>query len=47
MPRAPGPYTLSFTCFHLERIDEPGQPAYEAIELCDPRNAMRALVIAR
>jgi hypothetical protein len=38
--RVPGPYTLSFTCFRAVASDE-------LVELCDPRNAMRALVIER
>jgi hypothetical protein len=43
-PRTAGPYTLSFTCFRLVPIDEPGQP-FEIIEVCDPRNTMRVLVV--
>ena len=42
--RIAGPHTLSFTCFRLVAIDEPGQP-FEIIELCDPRNTMRVLVV--
>jgi hypothetical protein len=43
--RSAGPYTLSFKCYRLVRIGEPGQPPFEIIELCDPRNAMRVLVV--
>jgi hypothetical protein len=46
-PRAAGPHTLSFTCFRLVPIDEPGQPPFDVVELCDPRNAMRALLVRR
>ncbi len=42
--RVPGPYVTSFRCFRLVPIDEPGEDAYEIVELCDARNAMRALV---
>ena len=41
--RVLGPYALSFKCFHLEQID--GE--YEAVELIDTRNTMRALVFER
>ena len=48
-PRERGPHTLSFTCFRLialaEADREPGGPAHETVELCDPRNAMRLLVV--
>jgi len=44
--RDPRPHTLSFRCFRFVSIDEPG-PTYEIIELCDPRNAMRALLFER
>ena len=43
--RTAGPHTLSFKCFRLVPIDEPDQPAFEVVELCDPRNAMRSLVV--
>ena len=43
--RVVGPHTLSFRCYRLVPIDEP--EAYEIVELCDPRNAMRALVCER
>ena len=46
-PRVPRPHTLSFKCFRLVPIDDPGPDANEIIELCDPRNAMRALVFER
>jgi hypothetical protein len=46
-PREPRPHTLSFRCFRFVPIDEPGADAYEIIELCDPRNAMRALLLER
>lgn len=46
-PRDPRPHTLSFRCFRLVSIDEPGPDAFEIIELCDPRNAMRPLLIER
>lgn len=46
-PRAPRPHTLSFRCFRFVSIDEPGPDAYEIVELCDPRNAMRALLFER
>ena len=46
-PRERPPYTLSFTCFRFVPIHEPGPDAYEIIELCDPRNAMRSLVFER
>ncbi len=46
-PRDPRPHTLSFKCFRLVPIDEPGLDAYEVIELCDPRNTMRAFVFER
>ncbi|MGE5183965.1 MAG: hypothetical protein ACM31C_17965 [Acidobacteriota bacterium] len=42
--RVLGPHTLSFRCYRLVAIDEPGQDAYEIVEVCDPRNAMRVLV---
>ncbi len=45
--RVPGPHVLSFRCFRLVAIDEPGEDAYEVVELCDPRNAMRAFVCER
>ena len=41
-PRDPRPHTLSFRCFRLVASDEP-----EVVELCDPRNAMRALLFER
>jgi hypothetical protein len=47
MTRAPRPHTLSFRCFRFVPVDEPGPDAYEIIELCDPRNAMRALLFER
>jgi hypothetical protein len=40
-------HRLSFRCFRFVPLDEPGADAYEIIELCDPRNAMRALVFER
>jgi hypothetical protein len=46
-PRDRRPHTLSFRCFRLVSIDEPGSGGYETVELCDPRNAMRALVFER
>ena len=46
-PRAPRLHTLSFKCFRFVPIDELGPGAYEIVELCDPRNAMRALVFER
>jgi len=46
-PREPRPHTLSFRCFRLVPIEEPGPDACETIELCDPRNAMRAFVFER
>ncbi|MEO7731353.1 MAG: hypothetical protein ABIY55_10295 [Kofleriaceae bacterium] len=41
------PHTLSFTCFHLVEVPDPGpgEAAYTAIELCDPGMAMRHLAI--
>jgi len=45
--RDPRPHTLSFRCFRFVSIDEPGPDAYEIVELCDPRNAMRALLFER
>jgi hypothetical protein len=39
-PRNPRPHTLSFRCYRLVSIDE-------IVELCDPRNAMRAFVFER
>lgn len=44
LQRASRPHTLSFRCYRLVPID-PG--AFETVELCDPRNAMRALVFER
>jgi hypothetical protein len=46
-PRPPRPHTLSFTGFRLVAAvgSAPDQPAYTAIELCDPTNAMRALAM--
>jgi hypothetical protein len=41
------PHTLSFRCFRFVPIHGPGPDAYEIIELCDPRNAMRAFVFER
>ena len=41
------PHTLSFKCFRLVPIDEPGPDAFELVELCDPRNAMRPLLLDR
>jgi hypothetical protein len=41
--RDPRPNTLSFRCFRLV----PAPDAYEIVELCDPRNAMRSLVFER
>lgn len=46
-PRPPRPHTLSFRCFRFVAIDEPGADPYEIVELCDPRNAMRALLFER
>jgi len=46
-PRDPRPHTLSFKCFRFVPIDEAGAEPYEIVELCDPRNAMRALVFER
>ncbi len=46
-PRDPRPHTLRFRCFRLVPIDEPTPDAYEIVELCDPRNAMRTLVFER
>ncbi len=45
--RAPRPETLSFKCFRLVAIEdrEPGEAAYVAIELMEPTNAMRDLVM--
>lgn len=44
--RTAGPHTLSFKCYRLVPIiDEPGQPPFEIVELSDPRNAMRVLVV--
>ncbi len=43
-PRVLAPHVLSFRCFRLVPIDEPGQEPFEIVELCDPSNAMRALV---
>jgi hypothetical protein len=45
--RDPRPYTLSFRCFRFVPTDEPGSSSYEIVELCDPRNAMRALLFER
>ena len=41
------PSVLSFRCYRLVPIDEPGEDAYEIVELSDPRNAMRAFVCER
>ena len=46
-PRPPRPHTLSFRCFRGVPIDEPGADTHEIVELCDPRNTMRALVFER
>jgi hypothetical protein len=35
---------LSFRCYRLVPTDEPSEDRYEIVELCDPRNAMRAFV---
>jgi hypothetical protein len=40
--RVAGPHTLSFVCYRLVPV-EPGE--YETVELCDPRNAMRAFLV--
>jgi hypothetical protein len=40
----PRPHTLSFRCYRLVAIEDGG---FETVELCDPRNAMRALVFER
>jgi len=42
--RDTGPHTLSFRCYRLVAIED---GAFETVELCDPRNAMRALVFER
>ncbi len=44
-PREPRPQTLSFRCYRLVPSGEPG--GYETVELCEPRNAMRAFVFER
>jgi len=41
--RVVGPYTLSFRCFRLEGA----HGEFGAVEVCDPRNAMRVLVFER
>ena len=38
------PHVLSFRCYRLVPIDEPGEEPFEIVELCDPRNSMRAFV---
>jgi hypothetical protein len=45
--RTPRPHILSFTSFRLVAIVDcaPEHPLYEAIELCDSTNAMRALAV--
>ena len=43
--RVLGPHALSFRCYRLVPID--GPDAYEIVELCDTRNAMRAFVCER
>ncbi len=45
--RARAPHVLSFRCYRLVPIDEPGESGYEIVEVCDPRNAMRLLVCER
>jgi len=45
--RVAKPHVLSFRCWLLVPIDEPGEAAYEIVELCDPRNAMRTFVCER
>ncbi len=44
-PRVPRKYTTSFTCFRLVRNYEDDAPPYTPVQLMDPTNAMRALVI--
>ena len=41
------PHTLSFKCFRLVPINEPGFGPYETVELCEPRKSMRALLCER
>jgi hypothetical protein len=45
--RSPREHTLSFTCYRIVPfIDRrTGEHGLDAVELCDPQNAMRALVI--
>jgi hypothetical protein len=45
--RVLGPHVLSFRCYRLVPINEPGEAAYEIVELCDPRNAMRVFLWER
>ncbi len=40
-------HVMSFRCYRLVPIDEPGEDAFEIVELADPRNAMRAFVYER
>jgi hypothetical protein len=45
--REPRPSTVSFTCFRLVAIEdrEPGEAPYVTIEVMEPTNAMRDLVM--
>jgi hypothetical protein len=45
--RIPGEHTLSFICYRIVPfIDRrTGVHGLDAVELCDPQNAMRALLI--
>lgn len=45
--REPSAHTLSFTCFRLVRNYDDGTPPYTPVQLLDPTNAMRALVIRK
>jgi hypothetical protein len=45
--RTPRPHTVSFTGFRLVAVPDhlPDEAPYRAVELSDPRNAMRALAM--
>lgn len=46
-PRPPRAHTLSFTSFRLVAVDDDAGSGFAAIELADPRNAMRSLAVKR
>ena len=47
--RLPKKTTLSFTCYRLVKIwdRQPGEPEYATVQVTDPTNAMKSLVLKR